>query len=212
MPPPRARESSAALPLPEDEELSLPTDRTGRAVGGTPSRAESRMPSSVPIQEVMTSTVVAIEPTETLFDAVTRMIRLGVSGLPVAHAGRVVGVLSQSDVGRYLAERTRLTPLGTVLEIATAHEARDPGSVLDRHASELQKVPASVAMTPDPVTISPDATVGEAARLMEVERVKRLPVVAPDGRLVGIVTRRDLLRSFQELKRQGPRRTAGAPA
>lgn len=185
----------------------MPTDRSSHLVRSSAGiDADSRVPSAIPVQEVMTPNVVTIEPSSSLYEAVSRMVRLGVSGLPVAHAGKVVGVLSQSDVGRYLAERTRLTALGSVLEIATAHEVREPGSVLDRHAEALKKVPSRSAMTPDPVTISPDATVGQAARLMERERVKRLPVVAGDGRLVGILTRRDLLRSFQELKHQVPRR------
>jgi CBS-domain-containing membrane protein len=51
-------------------------------------------------------------------------------------------------------------------------------------------------MSAPAVTIGPDAKIGEAARLMEHERIKRLPVVEEDGRLLGIVARRDLLRPY----------------
>jgi CBS-domain-containing membrane protein len=55
-------------------------------------------------------------------------------------------------------------------------------------ADELMTVPA--------ITIRPDVSIAEAARLMDAEGVKRLPVVGDDGRLIGIVTRGDLLRMY----------------
>ena len=50
-------------------------------------------------------------------------------------------------------------------------------------------------MTPDPFTVLPDATVGDAAQLMETRRFRHVPVAEPDGRLVGLVSHRDLLRA-----------------
>lgn len=51
-------------------------------------------------------------------------------------------------------------------------------------------------MTTPAVTVAPEATVAEAARLLDRHHIKRLPVVDPAGRLVGLVSRRDLLRVF----------------
>lgn len=50
-------------------------------------------------------------------------------------------------------------------------------------------------MTPNPYTVLPDATVGDAAQLMETRRFRHVPVADPDGRLVGLVSHRDLLRA-----------------
>ncbi|MCO4771840.1 MAG: CBS domain-containing protein [Deltaproteobacteria bacterium] len=50
-------------------------------------------------------------------------------------------------------------------------------------------------MTPNPFTVLPTANVGEAARLMDRRRVRHVPIADPDGRLVGLVSQRDLLRT-----------------
>jgi CBS domain-containing protein len=67
---------------------------------------------------------------------------------------------------------------------------------LGRFEKRLRKAFASTAadmMTPDPDTVAPDATVKEAARLVHESGHNRLPVVEDDGRLVGVITRVDLL-------------------
>jgi CBS-domain-containing membrane protein len=74
-------------------------------------------------------------------------------------------------------------------------------SLADRllHPIDLEKAEAAVAgelMTERPATIAPEASLADAARLLLAEQVKRLPVVDADGRLVGIVSRSDLLRVF----------------
>jgi len=58
-------------------------------------------------------------------------------------------------------------------------------------------------MTPSPFTVLPDATVGDAARLMETRRVRHVPVKDHDGRLVGLVSQRDLLRTAWQLSTDG---------
>jgi CBS-domain-containing membrane protein len=68
-----------------------------------------------------------------------------------------------------------------------------------RHLAELTKAEAATAerlMTTPAVTVAPDATLGQAARVMARARVKQLPVVGPDGTLLGIVSRSDLLTVF----------------
>ena len=91
----------------------------------------------------------------------------GLSALPVVDGrGRVLGVVSEADL---LGDRRR--PLADGEAAATA------GAV----------------MTSPAVTVDPQATVAEAARRMQAAGVKWLPVVAGSGRLVGIVSRADLL-------------------
>ncbi len=193
--------SVAALPLAEEEERAFPVSRVRPA--GAPSTGPSvvRVPRGVAVHDVMTRSVHTVRPTDTVFEAVGRMIQMGVSGLPVVSGRKLVGVITQNDVGRLLAERTHLTPLGTVLEIATARAADDPSGPLGRHALELRGLKVRSAMTPDPVTIAATASVGAAVDRMETEQVKRLPVLDDRGRLVGIVTRRDLLRTLEEGRR-----------
>lgn len=94
-----------------------------------------------------------------------------ISGLPVVDADdKVLGVLSGSDLIRNQAHRNGLTP---------------PPAVT---AGDVMPSPA--------ITVHPEQTVPDAARLMERRGVERLPVVDEADRLVGIATRRDLLRVF----------------
>ncbi|WP_017594148.1 CBS domain-containing protein [Nocardiopsis potens] len=96
----------------------------------------------------------------------------GVSALPVVDADRkVVGVVSAADLLR------RIEAPGTVEGSGSGASARD-------------------LMTTPAVTVTADATPVEAAERMRRRRVKRLPVVDGRGRLVGLVSRSDLLRVF----------------
>jgi acetoin utilization protein AcuB len=56
----------------------------------------------------------------------------------------------------------------------------------------LSSLDVARIMTPDPITVNPDQTIGEAARIMLENRISGLPVVEVDGRLVGIITESDI--------------------
>ena len=58
-------------------------------------------------------------------------------------------------------------------------------------------------MTPNPMTVLPDATIDAAARLMETRRIRHVPIVDADGRLLGLVSQRDLLRAAWQLSTDG---------
>ncbi|MFK0246006.1 CBS domain-containing protein [Amycolatopsis azurea] len=130
------------------------------------------------VREVMRSQVLTVRP-ETPFKAITVLLASwGVSGVPVvADEGRVVGVVSQRD----LLEREIRHRL---LRIRPRLRRKVQGS----RADELMTTPA--------ITVPRDAGVEEAIRLMEDHGVHRLPVLDDDAKLVGIVGRSDLLRSF----------------
>lgn len=123
------------------------------------------MPSRV--QNVMTTKMVVAHPTTPVKQVAGLLAAQGLSALPVVDGrGRVVGVVSEADL---LANSQLL-------------------------ADGRGGVTAGEVMTSPAVTVTPQATVTEAARRMQTSGVKRLPVVAGSGRLVGIVSRADLLR------------------
>jgi CBS-domain-containing membrane protein len=109
-----------------------------------------------------------------------------VSGLPVVDgSGKLIGIVSEGDFIRREAGRDR--PHAVSLLDAVFGEG------------ELQPVGAETVaevMTRSVVTITPEATVGEAARVMGRRNVKRLPVVDLEGDLVGIVSRSDIVGAF----------------
>jgi CBS domain-containing protein len=135
------------------------------------------------VRDVMTVPVVAIR-THARYDEIADTLRrCGVSAVPVIDpAALVVGVVSEADLLPKVA-----FPDGGLNGASDSRRRRLARAKASRDtAAEL--------MTQPPVTVGPDASISQAARLMEDHRVKRLPVVDGEGRLVGIVSRCDLLR------------------
>jgi CBS domain-containing protein len=138
------------------------------------------------VKDVMTVDVVAVRPTATFKEIADALAGHKISAVPVVDDRHiVVGVVSEAD-------------LLHKLELATSDLHR---RLLDRRRIRTAKRKAAgdtadALMSAPAVTIGPDAKIGEAARLMEHERIKRLLVVEEDGRLVGVVARRDLLRPY----------------
>ena len=137
-----------------------------------------------------------VEPLTPLKEVARLLVERRVSGVPVVDDdGTVVGVVSEGDI--LVKERDRQSPaslLGHLLEW-------DEGNRLRREARD-----AADAMTGPAVTIRPSRSVSEAASLMLDRSVNRLPVVDQHGKLVGIVTRADLVRAFarsdEEIERE----------
>jgi len=132
------------------------------------------------VRDVMTYNVVAVRREAEFKEIVEVMRRRRVSAFPVLDAGdRVIGVVSEADL--LLKEAYPARPVASRLE----QRRRVPAKAEALTAAELMTSPA--------LTITAGATVTEAARVMHGNRVKRLPVVDEDNRLVGIVSRVDLL-------------------
>ena len=109
-----------------------------------------------------------------------------ISALPVVgEAQRVLGIVSEADL-LPKESRSRLA--------APTHPPLTPAQARVRHKAEAAT--ALELMTAPAITITPEDDVSEAARRLESNRIKRMPVVDSTGRLVGIVSRRDILRVF----------------
>ncbi|WP_329530934.1 CBS domain-containing protein [Streptomyces sp. NBC_01450] len=136
------------------------------------------------VNDVMTHRVVALRTGAAFKDIVKTMREWRVSALPVLDdAGHVLGVVSEADMlPKEEYRRGDLDRAGQVQRPADVHKA---GAVT---AGDLMTAPA--------ITLTSDATLAHAARVMARNRVKRLPVVDPDGALKGIVSRSDLLKVF----------------
>ena len=138
------------------------------------------------VSDVMTTTVVTVDRI-TPYQEIDRLLtERRISGVPVLKMGRhVVGVVSEADL--------------LAAEDETARQARLAGALGRRWRFRKQpqvNLTAGTMMTAPAVTIGPDATIPAAARLMNTHRIRRLPVIDETGKLVGIVSRRDLLSVF----------------
>lgn len=137
------------------------------------------------VGDVMTAEVRTIDGDAPLKEAATVMVKAGISGLPVVDSDRkVVGIITEADFVTAEANRSwgrqRRRLLANFLGEAEHPQAK---TVAD-------------AMTKSPHTIDRGSTVTEAARKMTDLRVKRLPVVTPDGTLEGIISRADVMGAF----------------
>lgn len=133
----------------------------------------TRASAEIPLaDEIMTSPVYALRPDVLVREAALALVRRGFSGAPVVDADRtVVGVISEADLLRSLASATfGATPVETVEQV----------------------------MRRDVVTAGPDADLYALASLFSRMGVRRVPIVA-GGRLVGLLTRRDLMRALVRL-------------
>jgi CBS-domain-containing membrane protein len=129
------------------------------------------------VKDVMTRNVIGVRETAGFKDILVAMRPYGVSAFPVLDsADRVVGVVSEADL--------LLKEVGPGLALSRGERVKAAGMT----AAELMSTPA--------ITIGPDASVAEAAKIMYAHRVKRLPVVEDDGCLVGIISRVDVLSVF----------------
>jgi CBS domain-containing protein len=117
------------------------------------------------IRDVMTPNPVAVEPSTPAREAARLMKEQDTGAIPIVEDGRAVGMITDRD-----------------LAIRLLAEGRDPETPVGELASKQL------------VTIDPDQTLEEAARLMAEHQVRRLPVVEEDGRLVGIVAQADIAR------------------
>ncbi|WP_333775047.1 CBS domain-containing protein [Streptomyces sp. IBSBF 3136] len=136
------------------------------------------------ISDVMTRAVVAVGRRTLFKDIVERMEEWKVSALPVLEGdGRVIGVVSEADL--LPKEEFRDSDPDRMTQMRRLPDLAKAGAVC---AEELMSAPA--------VTVHADATLAEAARIMALRHVKRLPVVNAVGVLEGVVSRGDLLKVF----------------
>jgi CBS domain-containing protein len=139
------------------------------------------------VKDVMTTDVVAIRESARYKDILTAMRQWRVSACPVLDVvGRVIGVVSEADLLLKEVGSEPFTGPGRSLRASGRHGER----------AKAAGVTAAGLMSTPPVTISPDASVAEAAKLMYGRGVKRLPVVDGAGQLAGIVSRIDVLSVF----------------
>jgi CBS domain-containing protein len=134
----------------------------------------------------MTTTVLTVDRL-TPYQEIDRLLtRHRISGVPVLKMGReVVGVVSETDL--------------LAAEDESRRQARMAGSMGRRWHLRKQphvRLTAGALMTSPAITIGPDATIPAAARLMNTHHITRLPVIDEKGKLIGIVSRRDLLSVF----------------
>jgi CBS domain-containing protein len=146
------------------------------------------------VREIMDADPVTVGPTDDVETVVRLLRRHELPGVPVVNeGGRCVGIVTEADL--VLADEQGDLHLPHYIELFGGVVFLEP---LHRFEERLKKAFASTVadlMTEDPVTVEPDASVAEAGRVIVHRGHNRLPVVE-HGRLVGVVTRVDVLEAL----------------
>jgi CBS domain-containing protein len=152
------------------------------------------MPRDLPVTDVMTSPVVTLQATTTVEEALGVLSRNGISGAPVVGADkRLAGVLDDSDL--LVAEARLHGP--TAIEILGAYIPL-PGEQR-RFAEEVRHALARTVgdlMDAEAPALGPEATVEDAATIMVDQQVSRIPIVDGERRVIGIITRGDIVEAM----------------
>ena len=150
--------------------------------------AQDRMMHSLKAADVMTSPVHVIGADMDLIATATLLAEKGISGAPVVdRIGRIIGVISEKDFLRKMGAGQSDSFMQVI-----AHCLKNKGCVatpmVNRTTGDIMATPA--------VTATADITIGDISALLIEKNINRLPIVANDGKPVGIVTRSDLVSSF----------------
>ncbi|MGC9503945.1 CBS domain-containing protein [Baaleninema sp.] len=146
------------------------------------------------VAEVMSRDPILVRPDTPIQEAIQIIAERHISGLPtVDETGKLVGILSETDL---MWRETGATPPPYITILDSVIFLENP----KRYEKELHKVlgqtVGEVMTTEHIVTIAPDCSLQEAARLMHEKKVHRLPVLDESKKVVGILTRGDIVRAM----------------
>ena len=147
--------------------------------------------------DVMTRDVVVIGPEASVGEAARLLAEKDVSALPVVdESGKIVGIISEADL-------VRRTEIGTAKHRPWWLEALTPGVTLAEEFTKSHGRAVSELMSREVVSATEETPLQEIAALLERHRIKRVPIVADDGKLAGIVSRSNLVQAIATAPSQG---------
>ena len=143
------------------------------------------------VAEVMTPNPISVNPQTPLQEAIKILAEKKISGLPVQDkTGKLVGVISETDL---MWQETGVEPPPYIMILDSVIYLQNP----TRYEKEIHKALGQTVgevMSDKPITIELDRSLKEAAHTMHEKKIRRLPVVDKEGKLVGILTQGDIIR------------------
>lgn len=152
--------------------------------------AETRLYNSLRVAEIMTRQVITVLPATPLAEAAARMAKHHITGLPVVQEnGTVAGVLSEQDFFRNMGDGSQTSCMALIAESLAGG---------DCFALSMRGKTAGEIMTAPAITVPETALLHEVGKLMREKRINRVPVTDSKMRVLGILTRSDLMHAFPE--------------
>lgn len=149
------------------------------------------MPKTV--ADAMSHDPIVVRQETPLKEAIQILAERHISGLPVVDdAGKLVGIISETDL---MWQETGVTPPAYIMFLDSVIFLKNPATYeRDLHKALGQTV--GEVMSRNPLTISPDKPLNAAAQLMHERKIHRLPVIDSSEKVIGIITRGDIIRAM----------------
>ena len=157
-----------------------------------------RTKTSVRVKQVMKTDIIAFQPDDTIPHVANTFRTNRISGAPVIDAKkRVIGIISEADIIKLTASVPfpNIDPLNPF-----------PVFSMSSYMKKVKRIPDDIntlfegyvkdVMTKNPVTITPEDSISDAARIMHRSDFNRIPVVDVEGKLVGVIARGDIIGVF----------------
>ncbi len=144
------------------------------------------------VKDIMTKTVISVSPETDIVNAARIMLEKRINGLPVVNSkGSVVGIICQSD----LVSQQKIIPVPSIFSFMDGFMPLTSMKKIEKEVEKIAAITVSQAMTPKPVTVTPETGIEAVAELMVDKSFHTLPVVE-GGKLVGIVGKSDVLKTL----------------
>ena len=154
-------------------------------VSKSSSHARSTVGFDMEVKDVMTKDVITVQKFESVMAVADMLATRNISGIPVVDKqGKVVGIITQADILSVVGVRKEHT-----FKDLLKHMLGEP--FLERRMGDI----VGDVMTPSVLTTKPQATIAEVVRIMDEKKIRRLPVVDERNKLVGIISRADILKA-----------------
>jgi len=150
-------------------------------------------------RDIMTKNVITVTPDTEITQAAKLLLENHFNGLPVVdESGKLIGIICQDDL---IVQQKRL-PLPSLFTFFDGLIPLTSYRSLEKEVEKIVAATVSQAMTTDPITIDPDASLEDIATLMVNNNIHTLPVMDRD-RLVGVIGKEDVLRTLMPSEKQG---------
>jgi len=151
------------------------------------------------VRDIMNPKVFCFSPDDTVFKVAKVLSEKNISGAPVVESEKVIGMVSMSDIVRFMRTKLKIgsshdLPSLSLLVLDIFKTGKDYMD-LKEEIQEASNIKIRNIMSKKVVSINPEASIFDAANLIENSDVNRLPVIE-SGKLVGIVARADIIRAL----------------
>jgi len=144
-------------------------------------------------KNIMAKNVITVSPDTEIIQAAQLLIQKNINGAPVINKkGEIVGIICQSDL---IAQQKNL-PLPSLFRLLDGFIPLTSSKKLEKEVRKIAAITVADAMTEDPVTVTPDTSIGKIADLMVGKNYHSIPVVGDGGELVGIIGKEDILQTI----------------